>query len=111
MSEPLASRPTPGWLGGKELLPWSWAAERLEAERHYWVVKVRKDGMPQGRPVGGVWLGEVLGLSIGHGGVQRAVQRIDGCFDVTVHTDSAVDVVIGWREEDVKTATRWTFVE
>ena len=171
MSEPKASRPTaPDWLGGGELIPWTWAVERMDAERNYWIVSVRKDGRPQARPVWGQWdddLG-VLYLSVGHGGLQRASeQRPDGRRDVQVHVDSAVDVVIpskgrssacpgsrgtvrstvtdpiesaskriverynakydwdatasllnfamrprvayGWSDEDVKTATKWTF--
>ena len=165
MADPVASRPTPDWLGGKGLLPWAWAAERLTGARHYWVATTRENGFPQSRPLDGVWMNDALGLSIGHGGVQRAKQRSDGRFDVTVHTESAADVVIiegtlervvgkgradrlpvkdgiafdasraaelykvkydedipgvvnfavvphvayGWRDEDVKTATRWRF--
>ena len=165
MAEPVASDPSPHWIGGKGLLPWSWAAEQLTIARHYWVTSIRENGFPQARPVDGVWMDDVLGLSIGHGGVQRAKQRPDGRFDVTVHTESAADVVIiegtlervvgqgradrlpvtdgvafdasraaelykvkydedipgvvnfavvlqivyGWRDDDVKTATKWTF--
>jgi hypothetical protein len=92
--EPKASRPTPDWVGGKGLLPWTWAVERLAGARHYWIATLRENGLPQARPVDGVWVNGVLGLSIGHGGVQRALQRQDGRFDGTVHTDSAPDVVI-----------------
>jgi hypothetical protein len=77
-----------------DAVEWSWAVEHLEAARHYWVATIRKDGYPQARPVDGVWLDGVLGLSIGHGGIQRALQRPDGRFDATVHTESADDVVI-----------------
>ena len=38
-----------------ELLPWSWAMERLEASRNYWVATVRSDGRPHVMPVWGVW--------------------------------------------------------
>lgn len=37
-------------------LPWSWAAERLAANRNYWVVTVSTDGRPASMPVWGVWL-------------------------------------------------------
>jgi hypothetical protein len=174
MDEPTASRPTPEWLGGAGLLPWTWAVERLTAERNYWVVSVRRDGFPQARPVWGVWHEVGLLLSVGHGGLQRTPARDTPAMPVTVHVDSAVDVVIlegvidrigtndyegrqrptltveaearnaagdayiakysagpgaesldlspsllnflvrprtvfGWRDEDVKTATKWTF--
>lgn len=90
MSEPQASRPSaPDWLGGDELLTWSWAVERLTEERNYWLVSIRRDGFPQARPLWGVWLDDSLYLSVGHAGMQRARES-----DVTVHIDSAVDVVI-----------------
>ena len=59
MAEPRAERPdmpgygvdTPAWAP----LPWSWAAERLTANRNYWVVTVASDGRPHALPVWGVW--------------------------------------------------------
>jgi PPOX class probable F420-dependent enzyme len=42
---------TPEW----EPLPWSWAAERLVANRNFWVVTVAADGRPHALPVWGVW--------------------------------------------------------
>lgn len=92
MREPQAARPSaPDWLGGEELLPWSWAVERLTEERNYWLVSVRQDGFPQARPLWGVWTDGLLFLSVGHAGLQRAAP---GTLDVTIHVDSAVDVVI-----------------
>ncbi len=38
------------------VLPWSWAAERLERYRNYWVTTVSPDGAPHTMPVWGVWL-------------------------------------------------------
>ncbi len=166
MSEPAASRPTaPDWVGGDDLLPWSWAVGRLTDERNYWLSSVRRDGFPQARPLWGVWHEDRLFLSVGHAGLQRADISGDAGLPVTAHVDSAVDVVIvegtihrvagkygpadaevlssmggevleragelykakydydadfvnfvvqprvvyGWRDEDVKTATKWTF--
>ncbi|MET0909533.1 MAG: pyridoxamine 5'-phosphate oxidase family protein, partial [Ilumatobacteraceae bacterium] len=37
-------------------LPWSWAEERLVANRNYWVVTVNGAGRPAATPVWGVWL-------------------------------------------------------
>ncbi len=59
MDEPRAERPwmpdygvnTPSWVP----LPWSWAAERLVANRNFWVVTVSADGRPHALPVWGVW--------------------------------------------------------
>jgi general stress protein 26 len=38
-----------------ELLPWSWAVERLEASRNYWVATSGADGVPHLAAVWGVW--------------------------------------------------------
>jgi len=40
---------------GKGLLPWSWAAERLERSRNYWIASTRPDGRPHVMPVWGIW--------------------------------------------------------
>lgn len=61
MIEPTARRPyMPGYgiLGpddGGGLLPWSWAVERLERSRDYWVATSRPDGRPHVMPVWGIW--------------------------------------------------------
>jgi hypothetical protein len=59
VAEPRAEKPhmpdygvdTPSWAP----LPWSWAAERLIANRNFWVVTVSADGRPHALPVWGVW--------------------------------------------------------
>ena len=89
MLDPIASAPSPGWMAGDEQLPWSWAVERLEVERNYWLVTARRDGFPQARPVWGVWSELRLFLSVGHGGLQRAEPR--AAMPITVHTDDALD--------------------
>jgi hypothetical protein len=38
-----------------EALPWTWAAERLETNRNFWVVTATADGRPHALPVWGVW--------------------------------------------------------
>jgi pyridoxine/pyridoxamine 5'-phosphate oxidase len=42
---------TPSWVP----LPWSWAAERLVANRNFWAVTVSADGQPHALPVWGIW--------------------------------------------------------
>lgn len=57
--EPEAGRPhmpdygvdTPKW----QPLPWSWAAEKLNSGRNYWVVTASATGRPHALPVWGVW--------------------------------------------------------
>lgn len=39
-------------------LPWSWAQERLAANRNYWVVTASASARPHAMPVWGVWLPE-----------------------------------------------------
>ena len=39
-------------------LPWSWAQERLVANKNYWFVTASAGGRPQAMPVWGVWLPE-----------------------------------------------------
>lgn len=67
MSRPLAERPdmadygvdTPDW----EPLCWSWAAERLIANRNFWVVTVSGNGRPHAMPVWAVWDDDELALA------------------------------------------------
>jgi PPOX class probable F420-dependent enzyme len=40
---------------GTGLLPWSWAAERLERSRDYWIATTWPDGRPHVMPVWGIW--------------------------------------------------------
>lgn len=82
---------------GAERLAWSGSVERLEAERNYWLVTVRRDGFPQARPVWGVWSEIGLFLSVGHGGLQRTNFRPE--MPITVHTDDAIEVVEGVVDE------------
>ncbi|HEX4906409.1 MAG TPA: pyridoxamine 5'-phosphate oxidase family protein, partial [Acidimicrobiales bacterium] len=85
-------------------LPWSWAAERLETERSYWVVTVTGRGRPHARPVWGVFFEGALHLSIGAAGFRKG----ESSREVSVHVDSAVDVVIvdGVAEQILDAATR-----
>jgi Pyridoxamine 5'-phosphate oxidase len=62
-AEPQAGRPSLpqqyGILGptdGKGLLPWTWATERLERSRGYWLATTRPDHAPHVTVVWGVWL-------------------------------------------------------
>jgi nitroimidazol reductase NimA-like FMN-containing flavoprotein (pyridoxamine 5'-phosphate oxidase superfamily) len=48
---------------GTGLLPWTWAADRLEASRNYWVSTLWPDGHPHAMPVWGVWDGSALWFS------------------------------------------------
>ena len=92
LDEPIPSTIEPHWMQGGEPRPWRWAVERLEAERNYWLVTVRRDGFPQARPVWGIWSDLGLLLSVGHGGLHRTAGG--AAMPITVHVDDATDVVI-----------------
>ena len=68
---PAAGRPyLPGYGiapadAGGGLLPWSWAVERLERSRRYWVATRRPDGSPHLAAVWGVWLDDAFVFSTG----------------------------------------------
>jgi len=59
MSEPTTGRP---WMPGYGVpdsldgaLPWSWAVERLDACRNYFLATTRPDGRPHVMPLWGMW--------------------------------------------------------
>ena len=90
MADPTASRPKPDYMATVEQLPWSWALERLEAERNYWLVTPRRTGFPQARPVWGLW--EPEGLFLSKWGLARTIHK--SALPATVHVDNARNAVI-----------------
>jgi nitroimidazol reductase NimA-like FMN-containing flavoprotein (pyridoxamine 5'-phosphate oxidase superfamily) len=72
MANPKASRPhMPGYgiadaKGGRGLLPWRWATERLEKGRTYWLATTRETGRPHVMPVWGVWFSNAFFFSTGN---------------------------------------------
>src|SRR5215218_6600267 len=62
---PASSRPRfPDVYGISEdpngLLDWTWATERLESARNYWVVTAGSDGRPHAAPVWALWLDDAV---------------------------------------------------
>lgn len=107
MLDPTASVPrSPDFLtrGTGPRLPWSWAVERLVAERNYWVATVTGSGLPHVRPVWGVYFEDSVHLSIGAAGFRKG----ESSRQVSIHVDSGVDVVIidGVAEQITDAATR-----
>ena len=51
--------------GGQGLLPWSWAVERLERSRSYWLASTPPDGAPHLAAVWGLWSDGALHFSTG----------------------------------------------
>ncbi|HMA33946.1 MAG TPA: pyridoxamine 5'-phosphate oxidase family protein [Chloroflexia bacterium] len=98
MSEPPASRPYMPEYGiaaapdGQGLLPWSWAAARLEAGHNYWVATVRPEGRPHVMAVWGVWLADAFYFSTG--ARSRKAQNLAENAACVVCTENADEAVI-----------------
>jgi hypothetical protein len=73
-----------------ELLPRSWAEQRLVAARNYWIATTRPDGRPHCRPVWGVWLPDGFWFSTG----SLARHNLAANPQITVHLESGDQVVI-----------------
>jgi hypothetical protein len=73
-----------------ELLPWSWAQQRLTAAHAYRIATTRPDGRPHCRPVWGVWLPDGFWFSTG----SLARHNLIANPQITVHLDSGTEVVI-----------------
>jgi hypothetical protein len=73
-----------------ELLPWSWAEQRLVAARNYWIATTRPNGRPHCRPVWGVWLPDGFWFSTG----SLARHNLAANPHITLHLESGDQVVI-----------------
>ncbi len=88
--------PEYGLLGagaGHGLLPWSWAVERLERARNFWLSTTRPDGRPHAMPVWAVWHDGALWFSTGRS--SRKAQNLatdPRCAIATERADEAVIV-------------------
>ena len=78
---------TPEW----EPLPWSWAAERLEANRNFWVVTVSAGGRPHALPVWGVWDDDEGRFAFSCSPRARKARNLAGNPHAVVMTDDTVE--------------------
>ena len=78
---------TPEW----EPLPWSWAAERLGANRNFWVVTVSADGRPHALPVWGVWNDDEGRFAFSCSPRARKARNLAGNPHAVVMTDDTVE--------------------
>jgi len=99
MPEPIARRPhMPGYgisASPEGMLPWSWARERLERSRNYWIGSVTPSGAPHSMPVWGVWLEDVLHFSTGVGSKKERNLRVNPRCTVTTETAEEAVIVEG----------------
>jgi len=87
------------------LLPWSWAVERLERSRNYWLSTVRADGRPHAMAVWAVWLDDALLFSTAIGSRKaRNLARTPHCVMSTERADEAV--IVEGVAEPVRSAER-----
>ena len=94
LSDPVASRPDiPKSYGTNRspegLLPWSWANERLERAKNFWIVTVRPDGRPHAVPVWGAFVEQRFYFD---GGGRKAT-NLKANPHVAVHLESGDEVV------------------
>ncbi len=87
VAEELVMSGSPAHVRGLE---WAWVAEQLAGAGAYWTV-TPSSGHPHPRPVWGVWLHDVLHLSIGS---PRLSADARNDVAVPVHLGSVTDVVI-----------------
>ena len=95
MAGPRAERPhmpgygvdTPAWAP----LPWSWAAERLVANRNFWVVTVSGDGRPHALPVWGVWDEDDARFAFSSSPRARKVRNLAANPRAVIMTESTVE--------------------
>ena len=74
-------------------LPWSWASERLVANRNYWLVTASDTGRPHAMPVWGVWdrSTERFWFSCDPGSLKARNLEVNP--NVVVTTDDTIEVV------------------
>ena len=78
--------------GGRGLLPWSWAEERLEQAHNYWLATARPDGAPHLMPLWGLWLDGRFCFSTG--GQSRKARNLALDARCAVSTERADEAVI-----------------
>jgi hypothetical protein len=74
------------------MLEWSWAAERLEQARNYWVSTSRPDGRPHAMPVWGVWLDGSFYFGSGRNSAKS--RNLAANPAIVVHLESGDETVI-----------------
>jgi hypothetical protein len=87
--------PWPGYEPGRPgaaLLPWSWALERLERSRRYWLATAAADGTPYLSALWGVWVDGALAFSTG--ALTRKARNLAERPRCTASTESGGEAVV-----------------
>jgi len=77
---------------GANLLPWTWAEQRLLSARNYWVCSTRPDGRPHAMPVWAVWLEGAL--LFGTARESRKARNLRRNPEAIAHLESGDEVVV-----------------
>jgi pyridoxine/pyridoxamine 5'-phosphate oxidase len=75
-----------------DLLPWSWAVQRLEQARNYWVATSGPDGSPHLAAVWGVWVDDAFHFSTG--GRSRKARNLATDPRCVVSSEQAEEAVV-----------------
>ena len=75
------------------LLPWSWAEERLLANRNYWISTVDPAQRPHAMPVWGLWLAETERFWFSCSPQSLRARNLATNPHIVVTTDDTVEVV------------------
>jgi general stress protein 26 len=78
--------------GEEGMLTWSWAVERLDKARNYWVATTRPDGRPHSMPVWGLWLDDAF--FFGSGRQSAKSRNLAANPAIVVHLESGDETVI-----------------
>ena len=88
-------------------LPWSWAVQRLLANRNFWVVTVSAHGRPHALPVWGIWDAGENRFAFSCGPRSRKARDLKANSHVAIMTDDTVETLsIEGRAAPVLDATR-----
>jgi hypothetical protein len=95
MVQPVAERPHMPDYGVDPAtwtpLPWSWAVQRLESGRNYWVITASAAGRPHALPVWGVWDEAEQRFGFSCGPRSRKAANLAANPQVVVAGDDTVD--------------------
>jgi nitroimidazol reductase NimA-like FMN-containing flavoprotein (pyridoxamine 5'-phosphate oxidase superfamily) len=99
--------------GGRGLLPWAWAVERLTRARNYWIATTCPDGSPHCVPVWGVWLDDDNAFYFSSGTQSRKARNLATNPNCVVCPEYGIQAVSleGLAAKITDTATIRRFVE
>lgn len=75
-----------------DLLPWTWAEERIRVAPNYWIISTTPAGRPHARPLDGVWVDGAP--CFGGSPETQWVRNLQANPEVTIHLGSTTEVVI-----------------